>query len=83
MNVTIQMPLGVYDGFVDQCNQDSREYAILKNGVIFRQPKAGRFEGLIRIDCTIEDANRLFALAVKIYPAAVADLSRGITSSLD
>jgi hypothetical protein len=77
MGVTIQMPLRVYDGFVDQCNQDSREYAILKNGLVFRGPK----EGLIKIECTLEDANKLLAHAIKLYPAAVADISRGITSA--
>jgi hypothetical protein len=36
MLVSIEMPLQVYDGLVDKCDQSSREHTILKNGVVVR-----------------------------------------------
>jgi hypothetical protein len=30
----IEMPLPMYDGFVEKCDSSSREYALLKNSVI-------------------------------------------------
>jgi hypothetical protein len=80
--VTIEMTLPVYDGFMDESNPFSREYAVLKTGRIFRRQKDNQYERIIKIDCDLEDANRLLSLAVKLYPDAVADISRGITTSI-
>jgi hypothetical protein len=41
------MLLPVYDGFVDKCDQSSREYAVLKNGLIIRRPKGDHFERIV------------------------------------
>jgi hypothetical protein len=71
--VTIEMTLPVYDGFMDECNPFSREYAVLKTGRIFRRQKDDHFERVIEINCDLEDANRLLSLAIKLYPDAVAD----------
>ena len=65
------MLLVVYDGFVDKCDQSSREYAILKNGLIIRRPKENHFERLMEIHCDMEEANKLLLLASKVYPEAV------------
>jgi hypothetical protein len=78
--VTIEIPVEIYDDFTDKCDQDSREYTILKNGIIFRRPK--RDERFVRIECSMADANKLLNLAVKICPSAFADISRGITATL-
>ena len=80
--VAIEMTLPVYDGLIDKCDQSSREYAVLKNGVIVCRPKDDRFERIVEIDCDSGDANRLLALATKIYPDAVADISKGIATSI-
>jgi hypothetical protein len=82
VEVTILLPLPVYDAFLDKCDQSSREYAILKNGLIFRQQKEDHYERIVRIQCDLEDANKLLSLAIKIFPDAVADISKGITLSL-
>jgi hypothetical protein len=79
MDVRIEMPVAIYDGFIEQCDRASREYAILKNGLIFRPPKGEHFEPFVRIECTTADVKNLVALAAKVYPAAVADIARGIT----
>jgi hypothetical protein len=80
--VTIEMLLPGYDRFVEQCEPNSREYDILKNGLIFRRPKGDHFERFIKIECTLEDANKLLLLATKTHPEAIVDIARGITTSL-
>jgi hypothetical protein len=35
----IEMPLPMYDGFVEKCDSSSREYALLKNSVIVRRKR--------------------------------------------
>jgi hypothetical protein len=81
--VNIEMPVSVYDGFVDRCDdQASREYSILKNGLIHRRENGDHYERVIEIRCDLEDANHLLSLATKIYPDAIVDISRGITTSI-
>jgi hypothetical protein len=80
--VTIEMPLQAYDGFIEQCEENSREFAVLKNGLIFRRKKEDHFERLIKIECTLEDAEKLLLLAIKTRPDIVADIARGITTAL-
>jgi hypothetical protein len=79
LHVIIEMPLPVYDGFIDQCDQSSREYAILKNGVIIRRPKGDHFERIVEIRCDTEEADKLLLLASKSYPEAVQYIARAIS----
>jgi hypothetical protein len=72
--VTIEMSPPAYDGFIEQCEETSREYAVLKNGLIF--------ERFVKIECTHEDAEKLLLLAIKICPDVVADIARGINTAL-
>ena len=80
--VTIEMLLPAYDGFVEKCEETSREYAVLKNGLIFRRKKDGHFERFVKIECTVEDAEKLLLLAIKTCPEIVAEIARGITTAL-
>ena len=80
--VIIEMSLPTYDGLMNKCDQSSREYAVLKNGLIVRRPRGDHFERIIKISCDLDDANRLLASATKIYPDAVADISKGIADSI-
>jgi hypothetical protein len=82
LHVIIEMPLLVYDGFVDKCDQSSREYAILKNGLIVRRPKGDHFERILEIHCDKHDADKLFLLASKIYPEAVQHIARAVMAAL-
>jgi hypothetical protein len=82
VEIIIEMPIPVYDGFVDKCDQASREYEMLKNAFIVRRPKGDRYEENVEIRCDLEEANKLLSLATQIYPNAVADISRGIASSV-
>ena len=76
------MLLVVYDGFVDKCDQSSREYAILKNGLIIRRPKENHFERIMEIRCDMEEADKLLLLASKVvYPEAVEDIAKAIAAA--
>jgi hypothetical protein len=75
------MSLLVYDGFVDKCDTASREFAILKNGVIVRRYQQDHFERLLEIRCDMEDADRLLFRATTVYPEAVADIARAIVAA--
>jgi hypothetical protein len=79
--VTIEMLLPAYDGFVEKCEEASREYAVLKNGLIFRRKKDGHLERFVKIECTLEDAEKLLLLAIKTCRHIVADIARGITAA--
>jgi hypothetical protein len=78
LHVIIEMLLPVYDGFVDKCDQSSREYAILKNGLIIRRPKGDHFERILEINCDKDDADKLFLLASRVYPEALEELIKAI-----
>jgi hypothetical protein len=80
--VSIEMLLPAYDGLIEQCDESSREYAVLKNGLIFRRKKEDHFERFVKIECTIEDAEKLLLLAIKVCPDIVADIARAITTAL-
>jgi hypothetical protein len=79
--VNIEMPLPVYDGFVDKCDQSSREYAILKNGLIIRRPKGDHFERIVEIACDMDDADKLFLLASRVYPEALENIIKAIAQA--
>ena len=78
LDVIIEMLLPIYDGFVDKCDQSSREYAVLKNGLIIRRPKGDHFERIVEIKCDMDDADKLFLLASKVYPEALEDIIKAI-----
>ena len=81
VEVTILMSLATFDGFVDRCDKDSREFAILRNGVIIRIPKEDHFERMLEIRCDIVDADRLLFLATTVYPEAVNDIAKAIAAA--
>jgi hypothetical protein len=80
--VYIMMPLLVCDGFVDKCDQASREYATLKNGLILRRRENGVDERFIEIRCDPKDADELLSLAIKIYTDAVTYIKKGIVAAV-
>jgi hypothetical protein len=73
------MPLPVYDGFVDKCDQASREYAILKNAILV-SPEIQQ-DRIAEIYCSLEDADKLIVRASDIYPDAVEYIKRAIITA--
>jgi hypothetical protein len=78
----LEISLRRYDGFVDQCDPASREYAILKNGVIVRRSQQDYCEGTVEIQCTVAEAKALLDLAKQIYPSAASEIETGLAVAL-
>lgn len=66
------MPLRVYDGFLDECDRSSREYATLVNGVIVHKNNPG---DITEILCDL-------VLAAEVYPDAVEYIKTPILAAL-
>jgi hypothetical protein len=77
MYVVIDMSLDLYDRFVDACPRKSREYAVLKNGLIFRRTEGDRF---IEIWCIESDAHKLCNLACTACTDAIEPIKKAIAS---
>jgi hypothetical protein len=71
----IEMSLDQYDRFLEKCDASSREYAILKNGLIVRRLK---HERIIEIPCEVREAQMLLAIARRLYPDAVSAIEKAM-----
>ena len=78
MKVLIEMPEEHYDLLVAECNITSREYSILKNGVVTRDQQSGSDRRMIEILCETEEADQLLDIANRLYPSAVPDIVKAI-----
>jgi len=73
----IEMFAERYDGFVARCDVASREYSILKDGVVIRDHTSEE-ERVIGILCDEVDAKRLLYVATLVYPEAVLAITMAI-----
>ena len=74
----IEMSLDHYDRFLEKCDASSREYEILKNGLIVRRPNVGHYERIMEIACEVREAQMLLAIARRLYPDAVSAIEKAI-----
>lgn len=66
-----------YELFVAECDITSREYSILKNSIVARDPaEPGR--QAIKILCDKEEALQLLDTAKRLYPKAAPAISAGL-----
>ena len=79
----IEISIDYYDRFLALCDPASREYAILKNGLVVRRPKEGRYERVVEIFAEMREAHLLLSLADKICPAAMPDIAKAISRVRD
>jgi hypothetical protein len=77
VKMIIEMSLDHYDRFLEKCDASSREYEILKNSLIVRQPKNSD-ERIIEIPCEVPEAQMLLATARRLYPDAVSAIEEAI-----
>jgi hypothetical protein len=77
--VLIEMPRESYDLFVAELDITSREYSILKNNIVARDPKTGLDRRTLEILCDPEEAELLLAAANRLYPAAAPVIAKAIT----
>lgn len=75
MKILIEMSPEHYDLFVAECDITSREYSILKNGVVAREPKEDK--PVIEILCDKDEVDRLLDAAKRRYPEALPAIRAG------
>jgi hypothetical protein len=83
VKVVIEMSLPLYDRFVDRCNPASKEYALLKNGIIVRREKDNHYERILEMYCDVEEAKGLLNLARNMFPDAVSEIEKAIGARRD
>ena len=74
------MHTDVYDGLLAKCSMLSREYLILKNGVVRRDPDRNAKKDMVEILCEAQRAKFLLDLATLVFPDAVPDIERSIAA---
>ena len=80
MAVLITMPVEIYDGLLSKCAAMSREYLILRNGVV-RRDLNGNAGATVEILCEAPRARFLRDFATLVYPGAVAYIESSIEQS--
>jgi DcmR-like sensory protein len=78
MKIVVTVPLQSYNALLGRCLLASREYAILRNGVVNHDTGKLGGKASVRILCEAEDAQRIFSLAARVYPVAVSYISQSI-----
>jgi hypothetical protein len=68
-----------HDRFLALCDPASREYEILKNGLVVRRAKDGQYERVVEIFAQMRDAQLLLAVAHKICPVAVPAIVKAMS----
>ncbi|HKY07285.1 MAG TPA: hypothetical protein VJQ55_03550 [Candidatus Binatia bacterium] len=81
MKVLVTLPMEIYDGLLGRCSMLSREYLILKNGVVRQDPEENPDQPVVEVLCEIERAKFLLDLATLVYPAAVPHIEKGINDA--
>jgi len=77
------MSLAHHDRFIFWCDPGSREYSVLKNGVIVRRPQGDHFDRVIKIACTVDDALFLLDRAKQLYSDAIPDIETALAAPRD
>lgn len=79
MKVLVSIPDEVYHGLLARCSMLSREYLILKNGVIRRDQEISAERPTVEILCEGQRAKFLLDLATLVYPDAVPYIEKSIS----
>ncbi len=77
MTILLTMPVAVYDNLLNKCSALSREYLILKNGVVRRDLEDGD-RATVEILCEAPRARFLRDFATLVYPEAVPYIESSI-----
>jgi hypothetical protein len=79
MNVLIKFPIEIYQGLLGRCSVMSREYLVLKNGVVRHDEEENPNQPMVEILCEVERAKFLLDLATLVYPAAVPHIEKAMS----
>ena len=75
----IEFAIDHYNRLLPLCDPASREYEILKNGLVVRRAKNGQHERVVEIFAEMREAHLLLALANKICPLAAPAITKAMT----
>jgi hypothetical protein len=77
--MVIEFAIDHYDRLLASCDPASPEYEILKNGLIVRRVKNGKYERVVEIFAEMRDAQLLLALAHRICPVAAGAITKAMS----
>jgi hypothetical protein len=80
--MVIEFAIDQHKRFLGLCDPASREYEILKNGLIVRRAKHGH-EPVVEIFAEMREAQLLLALAHQICPVAVPTILKATSKARD
>jgi hypothetical protein len=83
VKILIEMTPARYEGLLESCGKSSREYSLLKNGLVLRQEGEGVDHRKVAIMCEIADAARLYAAASRLNPTTAATIAKDIALARD
>jgi hypothetical protein len=83
MKVLVKFPIETYRGLLGSCSVMSREYLILKNGVVQHDEQESPDQPTVEVLCEVERAKFLLDLATLVYPAAVPYIETGMKNAHD
>ena len=75
----IEFAIDQHKCFLGLCDPASREYEILKNGLIVRRAKHGTHERVVEMFAEMQEARSLLAVAHKVCPEAVPAIVKAIS----
>jgi hypothetical protein len=78
MALLVSMPVEIYDGLLQKCSKLSREYLILKNGIVRRDGEENSAAPMVEILCEAPRAKFLLDFATLVYPPATPYIERSI-----
>ena len=76
MDIVLSIPIERYDGLLNKIKINSREYILLKNGIVKRD------ENVIEVPCEMERAKQLLEFARFLHPDAAASIEESIISQI-
>ena len=79
--MVIEFAIDHYNRFLALCDPVSREYEILKNGLVIRRVKDGnrQYERVVEIFAEMRDAHLLLDIANKICPDAMPAITKAVS----
>jgi hypothetical protein len=81
VKILIDISPAHYDRLLSELTEESRIYAILKNGVVIHQFEAGYESRTVEILCEKFHARMILAIAEMVCPEAVAEIEEAIRLS--
>jgi hypothetical protein len=78
MKVLVTFPIHIYKGLLGRCSMLSREYLILKNGIVRHDQHDCPDQPSVEILCEVQRAKFLLNLATLVYPDAAPHIEKSL-----